>query len=152
MGRWCVLPRETLLFSRCRLPATTANRLDEEIPKRGGAEGGRSTGSTHDSGPMKPGNSVEEKTLKIRPNGSTDEKKSQEAAVWLSQKRDRDRGSRRRKVTVIALRSRHSAAWKDQKSGWGGRISEEIPGCRGIRGSRHPVQVTRPQAARPSAV
>jgi len=28
-----------------------------------GAEGGRSTGSTDDSGPEKPGNSVEEKTL-----------------------------------------------------------------------------------------
>ena len=28
-----------------RLPETTANRLDEETPKRGGAEGGRFTGS-----------------------------------------------------------------------------------------------------------
>jgi hypothetical protein len=34
-------------------------------PRNGeGAEGGRSTGSTEDSGPEKPGNSVEEKTLK----------------------------------------------------------------------------------------
>ena len=33
--------------------------------KRGGTEGGRFTGSTNDSGPMKPGNSVEEKTLTI---------------------------------------------------------------------------------------
>ena len=41
------------------------NRLDEGIPKRGGAEGGRFTGSTDDSGPAKPGNSVEEKTLTI---------------------------------------------------------------------------------------
>jgi len=31
-----------------------------------GAEGGRSTGSTCDSGPMKPGNRVEDKTLTIR--------------------------------------------------------------------------------------
>ena len=31
-----------------------------------GPEGGRFTGSTEDSGPMKPGNSVEEKTLTIR--------------------------------------------------------------------------------------
>jgi hypothetical protein len=31
-----------------------------------GAEGGRSTGSTDEAGPMKPGNSVEEKTLRIR--------------------------------------------------------------------------------------
>ena len=44
----------------------TENRLDEETPKRGGAEGGRFTGSTEDSGPTKPGNSVEEKTLRIR--------------------------------------------------------------------------------------
>ena len=28
-----------------------------------GAEGGRFTGSTEDSGPVKPGNSVEDKTL-----------------------------------------------------------------------------------------
>lgn len=134
------------------LLTTTANRLDEEIPKRGGAEGGRSTDSTHDSGPMKPGNSVEEHTLTIRPNGSTDEKKSRSAAVWLSRTRSRDRGSRGRKGTVIAPRSRHSGAWKDPKSRGGGRISEEIPGCRGIRGSRHPVQVMRPHAARQALV
>ena len=48
------------------LPPMTANRPDEEIPKRGGTEGGRFTGSTDESGPMKPGNSVEEKTLRIR--------------------------------------------------------------------------------------
>ena len=42
------------------------NRLDEEIPKRGGAEGGRSTVSTDEAGPKKPGNRVEEKTLRIR--------------------------------------------------------------------------------------
>jgi hypothetical protein len=35
------------------LPETTANRLDEEIPKRGGAEGGRFTGGTEEAGPMK---------------------------------------------------------------------------------------------------
>jgi hypothetical protein len=51
------------------LPETTANRLDEETPKRGGAEGGRFTGSTEDSGPVKPGNSVEDKTLTIRKGG-----------------------------------------------------------------------------------
>ena len=43
----------------------TENRLDEETPKRGGTKGGRFTGSTDESGPMKPGNSVEEKTLRI---------------------------------------------------------------------------------------
>jgi len=31
-----------------------------------GTEGGRFTGSTNDSGPKKPGNSVEDKTLTIR--------------------------------------------------------------------------------------
>jgi hypothetical protein len=51
------------------LPKTTANRIDEETPKRRGAEGGRFTGGTDDSGPMKPGNSVEEKTLKTRLKG-----------------------------------------------------------------------------------
>jgi hypothetical protein len=35
------------------LPETTANRIDEEIPKRGGAEGGRSTDTTEEAGPMK---------------------------------------------------------------------------------------------------
>ena len=38
------------------------NRIGE--PEAGqGTEGGRFTGSTEDSGPMKPGNSVEDKTL-----------------------------------------------------------------------------------------
>ena len=43
----------------------TEYRPDEEIPKRAGTEGGRFAGSTDESGPMKPGNSVEEKTLRI---------------------------------------------------------------------------------------
>ena len=39
----------------------------EGDPEAGlGAEGGRSTGSTDDSGPMKPGNSVEDKTPTTR--------------------------------------------------------------------------------------
>jgi len=39
----------------------------EGDPEAGlGAEGGRSTGSTDDSGPMKPGDSVEGKTLTTR--------------------------------------------------------------------------------------
>ena len=42
----------------------TEYRPDEEIPKRAGTEGGRFAGSTDESGPMKPGNSVEEKTLR----------------------------------------------------------------------------------------
>jgi len=36
------------------------NRRPEAVT---GAEGGRFTGSTENSGPMKPGNSVEDKTL-----------------------------------------------------------------------------------------
>jgi hypothetical protein len=36
-----------------RLPETTENRTDEAIPKRGGAEGGRFTGSPEEAGPMK---------------------------------------------------------------------------------------------------
>ena len=42
----------------------------EDDPKAGlGAEGGRSTSSTDDSGPMKPGNRVEDKTLTTRKRG-----------------------------------------------------------------------------------
>jgi hypothetical protein len=67
MGRWCVLPREALLawgVERCE-------RHHKTEPKRRtrsgeGPEGGRFTGSTEDSGPMKPSNSVEGKTLTIR--------------------------------------------------------------------------------------
>jgi len=41
------------------------NRIGE--PEAGqGTEGGRFTGCTDDSGPMKPGNRVEDKTLTIR--------------------------------------------------------------------------------------
>jgi hypothetical protein len=44
------------------------NRIGE--PEAGqGTEGGRFTDSTKDSGPMKPGNSVEGKTLTIRKTG-----------------------------------------------------------------------------------
>ncbi len=52
------------------MPETTVNRIDEEAQKRGGAEGGRFTGGTEDSGPRKPGNSVEEKTLTTRRRGA----------------------------------------------------------------------------------
>jgi len=44
------------------------NRIGE--PEAGqGTEGGRFTDSTEDSGPMKPGNRVEDKTLTIRKTG-----------------------------------------------------------------------------------
>jgi len=43
------------------------NRTAKAIPEAGlGAEGGRFTGSTDDSGPMKPGNRVEDKTPTTR--------------------------------------------------------------------------------------
>ena len=41
------------------------NRIGEPEAEQG-TEGGRFTGSTDDSGPMKPGNSVEDKTLTTR--------------------------------------------------------------------------------------
>jgi hypothetical protein len=48
--------------------AIKPNRIGE--PEAGqGTEGGRFTGCTDDSGPMKPGNSVEDKTLTIRKLG-----------------------------------------------------------------------------------
>ncbi len=61
------------------------NRLDEEISKRGGAEGGRFTDSTNDSGPRKRwqqrgGENPEDQTEGNEHIG----KKSQYAAVWLS--------------------------------------------------------------------
>jgi hypothetical protein len=58
---WCTKLREA-----------PSNRLGSGAPVTGkGAEGGRSTGSTEDSGPMKPGNSVEEKTLTTGTRSST---------------------------------------------------------------------------------
>jgi hypothetical protein len=64
-GRWCVLPREALLHwyrESCR-------RYHKTEPIRRtrsgeGAEGGRFTGSTEESGPRKPGNRAEDKTLR----------------------------------------------------------------------------------------
>ena len=76
MGRWCVFLREALLSCRHMLAVMTANRHDEAIPKREWTEGGRVTGSTEDSGPMKPGNSVEDKTLTTRQVGINILKKS----------------------------------------------------------------------------
>ena len=48
------------------LSLTLENRSEEANPKRGGTEGGRFTDSTEDSGPEKPGNRAEDKTLTIR--------------------------------------------------------------------------------------
>ncbi len=71
-GRVCVLPREALLLWR---PEGARKPIREGCsPSEKGAEGGRSTDSTEDSGPMKPGNSVEEKTL------TTGERRSEAAS------------------------------------------------------------------------
>jgi hypothetical protein len=95
---------------------------------------------------------VEDKTLKTRQKGINILRKSQYAAVWLSRKRYRDRGSRGRKVIVIAQRSRNSAVRKDQKSRWGTRILQEIPRCQCIRVIRCPVQAIEPRAVRQFSV
>ena len=99
------------------LPATTANRFEEEAPKRGGAEGGRFTGSTDKSGPMKPGNSVEEKTLMIR---------WEESLAGLLTARTVDRGSRERKVTVIRLRNRNSETGPENAHGVTESVKKKI--------------------------
>ena len=65
MGRQCVLPGEDLMLCSGRLLAGVENPIAEGVPRGGkGAEVGRSVDSTEDSGPKKPGNRVEEKTLK----------------------------------------------------------------------------------------
>ena len=66
LGRQYVLPRETLLLWHRKLLQVLENRPYEENPKREGTEGGRFTRSTGDSGPVKPGNSVEGKTPTTR--------------------------------------------------------------------------------------
>jgi hypothetical protein len=67
MGRQCSLPREDLLLWWGPLLAPVENRPVEGEPRGGkGAEVGRSADSTEDSGPMKLGNRVEEKTLTTR--------------------------------------------------------------------------------------
>ena len=64
---------------------------------------------------MKPGNSVEEKTLMIR-KGETKAGESTahqgQSQAWLSGERHRDRGSRERKVAVMARRSRYRTVWE----------------------------------------
>lgn len=77
------------------------------------------------------GNSVEEKTLKTRQKGiNMRKKKSQHAAAWPFRRCHRDGGSRERKVTVIAQRSRHSAVTdEDQKSNRDNRIARRYPGA-----------------------
>ena len=68
MERKYVLPREALLLWYLFASMSAIKWFcDGRPPKHSQTEGDRSIGSTDDSGPMKPGNRAEEKTLKIRP-------------------------------------------------------------------------------------
>ncbi len=110
----------------------TEYRPDEEIPKRAGTEGGRFAGSTDESGPMKPGNSVEEKTLRTG-KGETQAGRVQCRHVNPRPgclDRHRDRGSRGREVAVIAWRSRHSTVQERTRKRVGVANLEEIPRCK----------------------
>lgn len=67
MGRQCVLPGEDLLLCWGQLLAAVENQIAEGVPRgEEGAEVGRSADSTEETGPKKPGNRVEEKTLRTR--------------------------------------------------------------------------------------
>jgi hypothetical protein len=67
MGRQCVLPGEGLLLCASQLLTRVENRIAEGEPGgEEGAEVGRSADSTEETGPMKPGNRVEEKTLRTQ--------------------------------------------------------------------------------------
>ena len=67
MEREYVLPRGTLLLWRSSASKGAVKRVCNRRPlKQNRTEDDRSTGSTNDSELMKPGNSVEEKTLTIR--------------------------------------------------------------------------------------
>ena len=67
MGRQCVLPGEDLLLCWGQLWAAVENLIAEGVPGgEKGAEVGRSADSTEEPGPKKPGNRVEEKTLRTR--------------------------------------------------------------------------------------
>ena len=66
-GGWCVLPSEALLCWGSKVVGDPIKPNREGEPEAGlGTEGGRSTSSTEDSGPMTPGNRAEDKTLKTR--------------------------------------------------------------------------------------
>jgi hypothetical protein len=63
-GGWRILPRETLLHWNPNGAKDSIKPNREGEPEAGkGAKGGRFTGSTEDSGPMKPGDRAEDKTL-----------------------------------------------------------------------------------------
>jgi hypothetical protein len=65
-GRVCILLREALLYWRYDSCRSAIKLRSRGRPRsREGTEGGRFTGSTYNTGPMKPGNGVEDKTLSI---------------------------------------------------------------------------------------
>ena len=85
MGRQCVLPGEDLLLCSSQPLAGVENRIAEGAPGgEEGAEVGRSADSTDEAGPRKPGNRVEEKTLRTQKG--------------LAENRHLPVGSRRRKA------------------------------------------------------
>ena len=89
-------------------PSCSAGRYGRRKPNRKGrspsgegAEGGRSADRTDDSGPVKPGNSVEDKTLTTEKQGSKDQcpaprfrenSSTQENALWVRKVADERRG------------------------------------------------------------
>jgi hypothetical protein len=66
----CLTPRSPTILEPEAADGTIKPILEGRPPKGEGVEGGRSTGSTEDSGPAKPGNRVEEKTLKTGKQGN----------------------------------------------------------------------------------
>ena len=123
---------------------------DRKLTRRGdpearGTEGGRFTGSTEDSGPRKPGNSVEEK------NPDDQERKNDFPGLALSIASMRE-GKPWTKGGSDGTAESTQCGAEGPEIKWGRRISEEMPRWEYITVCRHPVQVTRPQAARQSAV
>jgi len=132
------------VVERCR----RRQSAEPQRRSRGGemAEGGRSAGSTDDSGPMKPGNSVEEKTLMsgtgvgmpTHPGPAM----PSASLVWGNSrtKGDCDRVEESTQSRGGRTRNRN----RDTRIPTGIPIGE----CRGV--IRGPVQAKRPITARPS--
>ena len=101
-GGGAILPGEVLLFWLRLFPGGVIKRTREGETLIGkGAEDDRSACSTEDSGPEKPGNRAEEKTLTIQPRGgdssvaSPDCGKTQtKGRVTTRERRDRVEGER----------------------------------------------------------
>ncbi len=115
---------------------------------RGGevAEGGRSAGSTDDSGPMKPGNSVEGKTPTIRRGSDSPKPGYLDIVVEIGEVVD-ERWQWLHGGAEIELRGR------DQKTVRGNRISSKrYPRAKAWGLSRCPVRAIRRFSARQSSV